>query len=217
LAANRLPGGIALRLLRGTAAGELLVGDLQRDAAVRDVDRDPVTGPHQTDVAAFGRFRRQMADRQAGRAAREASVGNKRAGFAEAHRFQIAGRIQHFLHAGAATRAFVNDDHDLTGDDLAAQDAVDGRVLALEYARRAGEFQDRGIDAGGLHDAAVLREVAVEHGETAILAEGVLEIAHDALLAVGIELVVAALLAEGDLGRDAAGRSAEERTDRLAL
>ena len=55
-AADRLPGGVALRLFRRTALGELLVGNLQRDAAVRDVDRDDVAGAHETDVAAFRRF-----------------------------------------------------------------------------------------------------------------------------------------------------------------
>src|SRR3954447_24288609 len=217
LAADRLPGGIALRLFGGATLGQLVVGDLEGDAAVRDVNGDAIAGPHQTDVAAFGRFRRQMADRQARRAAREASVGDERAGFAEAHRFQIAGRIQHLLHAGAAARAFIDDDHDLAGNDLAAQNAFHGRVLAFEHAGRACEFQDRGVDAGGLYDAAVLREIAVEHGETAVLAEGVFEVTDHALLAVGIELVVATLLAEGDLGRDAAGRGPEEGADGFAL
>ena len=58
---------------------------------------------------------------------------------------------------------------------------------------RAGpvNFRMRFVDAGRLHDAAVEREVALEHGEAAVLGEGVLGVADDALLAVEIELVPA--------------------------
>ena len=73
-----------------------------------------------------------------------------------------------------------------------AEDAVHRGVLAFEDAGRAGELQDALVDAGRLHDAAVEREVAVEHGEAAILGEGVLGAADDALLAVEVELVPAA-------------------------
>ena len=66
---------------------------------------------HQPDEPAFGRFRRDMADRQARRAAGEAAVGDQRAGLAEPLRLQIAGRIEHLLHAGPAARAFVADHH----------------------------------------------------------------------------------------------------------
>src|SRR4051812_29627917 len=83
LAVLRLPGGIALGLFRRAAAGELLVGDFKADAAVRNVDRDAVAGAHQADIAAFGSLRRQMANRQAGRAARETTISDERAGFAE--------------------------------------------------------------------------------------------------------------------------------------
>ena len=64
-------------------------------------------------------------------------------------------------------------------------------VLALEDARRAGELEDARVDARRLHDAAVEREVAVEHREAAVLGEGVLGVADDALGAVEVELVEA--------------------------
>lgn len=48
--------------------------------------------------------------------------------------------------------------------------------------RRAGEVEDGGIDAGGFDDAAALDDVAVEHGQTAVLRVGVGHIADAARL-----------------------------------
>src|SRR3546814_2989542 len=84
-----------------------------------------------------------MANRQAGRAAGEAAVGDQGAGLAQSLRLQIAGRIQHLLHARAAARTLVADQHDLAGLDLAGENARDGIVLDFEDMRRAGELQDR--------------------------------------------------------------------------
>ena len=47
------------------------------------------------------------------------------------------------------------------------------------------------VDAGGLHDAAVLGDIAEQHGEAAILREGMLGVADHALGAVVVERVVA--------------------------
>jgi hypothetical protein len=74
--------------------------------------------------AAFGRFGRDVADGQARGAAREAAVGDQGAGLAQPLGFQVAGRIEHLLHAGAAARALVADQHHVAGLDLAGQDAL---------------------------------------------------------------------------------------------
>jgi hypothetical protein len=67
---------------------------------------------------------RDVADRQARGAAGEAAVGDQGAGLAQSLRFQVAGRIEHLLHAGSAARAFVADQHHVAGlHDLAGQDA----------------------------------------------------------------------------------------------
>jgi hypothetical protein len=67
------------------------------------------------------------------------------------------------------------------------------------------------IDAGGLDDAAVLGDVAVEHRQAAVLAEiGMLQFADDAVLRSRSSFVPAALLAEGDLGRNTARTCPEE-------
>src|SRR3546814_19919658 len=86
---RRLP---ARGLLRLAARGQRGVIDLEADAAVRDVDLDDVAALDQTDGAALGGFRRDMANRQAGRAAGEAAVGDQGAGLAQSLRLQIADR-----------------------------------------------------------------------------------------------------------------------------
>ena len=89
-----------------------------------------------------------MADGKSGRSARKAPVGDQRAGFAQAFRFDVARWIKHFLHAGAAARAFIADQGDIAGCDLAIENAVDRCILAFENARRAIETQNALIDTG---------------------------------------------------------------------
>ena len=72
-----------------------------------------------------------------------------------------------------------------------SEDGLHRRLLALEDARRAGEAEDARVDAGGLHDAAVLGDVAVQHRQPAVLAVGVLEVADAAAVAVEVELAEA--------------------------
>lgn len=48
--------------------------------------------------------------------------------------FEIARGIEHFLHAGAAARAFIAGDEHVALLDLIGQDHLDGVVLALENA-----------------------------------------------------------------------------------
>ena len=158
-----------------------------------------------------------MTDRQARGTAGEAAVGDERTSLAETLRLQVARRIEHFLHAGAALRAFIADDDDVAGYDLVAEDALNGSVLAFEDLGRTGELQDRFIDAGRLHDAAVDRQIALEDGEAPILGEGMLRIADNALFAVEIKLFPARALAEGNLCRNAAGSGAEEFQSRLVV
>ena len=99
----------------------------------------------------------------------------QRADLAQALRLQVAGRVEHFLHAGAAPAALRSGSpRRRPAATLPPRMPLDRLVLALEDARRAREnFRMRGVDAGGLHDAAVLGDVAVEHGQAAVLREGV--------------------------------------------
>src|SRR3546814_4130285 len=56
-----------------------------------------------------------------------------------------------------------------SGHDLVAQDAFDRVVLAFEHARAAGKDPLRFVHARGFHDAALGRQVAVQHGQPAVL------------------------------------------------
>ena len=83
---------------------------------------------------------------------------------------------------------------------------------------RAGplELEAAGVDPRRLHDRAVERDVAVEHREAAVLGEGMLGIADDALGAILVERGIARRLAERDLGRHAARAGHEEFARRVA-
>ncbi len=66
------------------------------------------------------------------------------------------------------------------------------------------------VHAGRLHDATLFRQVAVQHGQAAVLGIGAFLAADAARLAVGVQRQERGVLAEGDRGRDAAGRRAVE-------
>jgi len=170
------------------------------DAPVGNVDFDGVAGLHQADGAAFRRFRGGMADGQAGGAAGEAPVGKQGAFLAQAPGLQVAGGIEHFLHARAALGAFVADHHHVSGHHFIAQNAFHCRFLAFVNPRLAGEFENGFIHSGGFHDTAVFRQIAVEHGQAAILGIGVFQVTHAAVGAVQIQFRKAPILGEGHLG-----------------
>ena len=151
-----------------------------------------------------------MADGQARGATREAPVGQKRAGFAQTFGFQIAGGIEHFLHARPALWPFIADDDDITLFDLVRQDRLNRGVLAFEHPRGAGEFQDRFIHASGFHDAAIGGDVALQNSQTAILGKRVFGRADDALFAVKVQFGVALILAKRGGRADVARRGLEE-------
>jgi hypothetical protein len=146
----------------------------------RDVDLDAFMSPmspprpgRSTRPPPSAASGRDVADRQARGAAGEAAVGDQGAGLAQPLRFQVAGRIEHLLHAGAAARAFVADDDHVAGATLPVRMRLTASSWLSKTTRRPGEFQDRFIDAGGFHDAAV-SAIAEQDGEAAILREGML-------------------------------------------
>src|SRR5260221_11610289 len=140
---SRLPAGSTLGFHCLAARGEDGIADADRNLALRDIDIDDIAFLDQCDGATFGGFRRNVTDRQSRGAAGEAPIGDERAGLAEALRFDVAGRIEHLLHAGAAFWPLIADEDDITRDDLAKENAFDRRILAFEDPGRAGEGQDR--------------------------------------------------------------------------
>ena len=76
----------------------------------------------------------------------------------------------------------------------------------MEDAGWSFETKDGRVHAGGLHDAAVLGQVAVQHGQAAVLAIGVGHVADAALLHIGVGRGEVFLLGERRLRRHATGR-----------
>ena len=96
------------------------------------------------------------------------------------------------MHARSALWTFVGDNHHVAGFNLVVKDAFNGVVLAFEYFGFAGEVEYAFVDAGSLHHAAVVSDVAVEHCQTTVFHIGVFEIANAAFGAVGVEFFVVA-------------------------
>ncbi len=156
-----------------------------------------------------------MADGQARGAAGEAPIGQQRAGLAQALGLDVAGGVQHLLHAGTALGAFVAHDHHVTSLHLVVQNIGHGLVLRLGHMGCAFKHQQRVVHASGLDHAAVQRDVATQHGQAALLREGVVARADAALGAVQVEAGPACVLAERHLRGDAAGASHVEGLDRV--
>src|SRR5262249_12886120 len=146
-----------------------------------------VTIPDEADRAAAGGLRRNMSDRESGRAARETAVGDERALLREAPALQIAGRQEHLLHAGPTFRPLVTHDDDVAGLHPVIEDVGDEGILTFVDACGTAERAHRRIDRGGLHDAPVGSEVAVQHCKATIRVVSTGDVADTAGPAVEIE------------------------------
>ncbi len=124
--------------------------------------------------------------------------------------FQIAGRVQHFLHPRPALWPLIPDHQHIAGLDAVGQDRLNSGVLQFEHAGGAREDQDQLVHPGGFHDAAVGRDIALQHRKAAVFGKGVFGRADDALFAVGIKAVVFAVGREGVAWCDAARGREEE-------
>ena len=91
------------------------------------------------------------------------------------------------MHARPALRAFVRDNHHVARGNTPAEDALTCFFLRAEHARRAAEFPDALVDAGSLDDASVLRDVAIKHGEAAVLAVSMGKVADTTGSTVSVE------------------------------
>ncbi len=126
---------------------------------------DDVALAQRGDRPADERLGGDVAGHEAARRAAEAAVREQRDALAEPLADERRGHAEHLAHAGAALRAFVADDDDVAGVDLAVRDRLEGVLLAVEDARRAAMLQ--ALVTGDLHDAAVGREVALQDDEAA--------------------------------------------------
>ena len=150
-----------------------------------------------------------MADGRAAGRAGEAAVRDERAVLVQLHARQRGGRVEHLAHAGAAFRALVADDDHIALVDLAGIDGLDRVVLGVEYARRAFVHHHLRCDRRTLDHAAVLRDIAPQHGDAAGLGVRVLERTHDLGVLVDYALEV--------LADRLAGRGDERQVEQVAL
>jgi len=121
-----------------------------------------------------------VADHQPVRRAREAPVGDQRDGVAEPFADERGGHVQHLAHAGTACRPLVPDHDDVTGDDRVRRDRGEALLLGVEDACRPA--MEAPLVADELHDRALGREVAAQHGEPAGLLQRPVD-GHDDFLA----------------------------------
>ena len=129
-----------------------------------------------------------MPDGQARCPAGEATVGQQRTHLPQTTALDVGGGVKHLLHPGATLWPFVANDDDIAGaHDILVEDPRLGRLLALEDPCGTREAPDGLIDAGGLHDAAVLGDVAVENGQAAVGAVRVVDRPHAPAGAVVVE------------------------------
>ncbi len=116
-----------------------------------------------------------MPDGRALRGAGEAPIGNERdarpqLGIAR----DSLGRVEHLGHAGALG-SLITDDHRIARLDLVREHRVNGVLLAIERTRAQRGLEHLARDHGVLDHGALGSEVAVQDGDGAVRAEGVVE------------------------------------------
>ena len=149
-----------------------------------DIDRNDIPILYEGDGAALGGLWADVADGGTPGGAGEAAVGDEGHGLAQAHAHDGGGGVEHLPHAGAALGALVADDHHVAGDDLAGVDGGDGLLLAVKHPGGAGVGHHLGGHGGALDHAALGGQVALEHGDAAVLGVGVVDGADDVRIPV---------------------------------
>src|SRR5262245_28284810 len=143
--------------------GQFLRRDIELDETLGPVKGNRIAVFHQRDRAADERLGRDVPDKPTPRASREPAVGDQRNRIEQSLPDQRGGGREHLRHAGAALRALVTDDDDVTGLDLLREDRVQAVLLGVKNPRPAGEL--RFLNPGGLSDTAFGRQIAFKNGE----------------------------------------------------
>src|ERR1700722_6280106 len=147
--------------------GQFLVRELDRERAVDRVHHDDVAVLQQADRPADRRLGTDMSDAETARAAGEAAVGDERHVVARALTVKRGGGGQHLAHAGAAARTLVADHQHVALLVFPRLDRGEAILLAVEATRRAAELEVDALHARDLADAALRREIALEHHQPA--------------------------------------------------
>src|SRR3954451_1210535 len=124
------------------------------------VDFDDVAVPQQRDRTTHSRFRPDMADAETSGSPGKAAIGDERDLAAHALPRQRRRGREHLPHAGTAARALIADDDDLTLFVGFLLDRLEGVLLAIKAASRAGKLEIR--HPRNLHDRALWREISLQ-------------------------------------------------------
>ncbi|MCY1175363.1 hypothetical protein D9M73_155980 [compost metagenome] len=128
-----------------------------------------------------------MADAEAARAAREATVGDQRNLFAQPKAIKRSRGRKHLTHAGAALRPFIADDDDFALVDQAPFHCRETLLLAIEHARRSGELEP--VHPRDLHDRAIGGERTAQANHAAPRRQRRLDVVNDLLVGVPGDLI----------------------------
>src|SRR5262245_60922483 len=142
LAGARLPFALAF--------GELGCGELHVEAASLGVNFDDVAVAHERDRSADRGFRPDVTDAETARRTGETAIGDERDLAAHALTVKRRRSGEHLAHAGAAPGVLIADHEDIALFVLLLRHRLEAGLLAIEAARRTGEFQD--LHAGNHHD-----------------------------------------------------------------
>ena len=85
------------------------------------------------------------------------------------------GGIQHLAHTRAAFGSFVADDHHIAFHDLSACDGRDGVLLAVKDAGRSLMHHHLRHYGRALHHSRIRSQVALQDGDSADLAVGIID------------------------------------------
>ena len=114
--------------------------------------------------------------------------------------------MEHLLHARAAGRAFIANDHHVARLNFLVQDYRYGLFLGFDHTSRSREGPQLFIDARCLHDGTVWSQVSAQDNQTAVGRKGMIGVVNAAISGVSIELLPAVGLGKWFGGAHTAGR-----------
>src|SRR4029079_1262893 len=187
--------------------GEFLVVNQEIHAARAGIVPDAVALVHEGQRPADEGFRRDIADAHPPRGAGKTAVGDERHLLTHALSVNQRGDAQHLPHPGAADRALIADDENLTFAVFAIANGIDAVFLVLEHPRGALEYPV--LDAGTLDDGPVRTEIALQDRAASVR--------HDRLADAENDLAVGRIGPAIFLGNRPAGNRQAEAVDVTAF
>ena len=152
----------------GAAAGELVVGDSEREPAIGNVELDDVAVPHQRERPADVRLRRDVQHARAVRRPAHSRIGDAdHVAHALFEQLLWNRQLAPFGHSGTANRTRVFEHEHRIARDRQGR-VVDARrhvVVVCEHDRGPRMTMKGGLGGWRLDHGAVGREVAAQHGQ----------------------------------------------------